>query len=251
MLEFASQALAAARKAFHTRAENAAIKSLGAELGFRIEMHYQRTPSDTFSQLCDIYGSDKGDAGRVDQPYPWESHTYSDYVSRIFGHCRLGVLRVFECGIGTNNPEIASSMGPTGVPGASLRVWRDYFVSAQIFGGDIVETILFEEERIRTFKLDQTDPRSIREVFETIGGELDIIIDDGLHEFDAGKTLFENSFKFLSDTGIYIIEDVSASDCLRFHRLLRNFGYSYEIVNLYRRGLPLENNSMVVIRKSL
>ena len=246
-----SHALAAAKKSSHTRAENAALKRLGVELGFRFQSHYQRSPSDTFSRLCDLYGSDKGNAGRPDNPYPWESHTYSDYVARLFGHCRNGVLKVFECGIGTNNSAIPSSMGPTGVPGASLRAWRDYFPFAQIFGGDIDDTILFNDERIQTFRLDQTDPKSIREVFEKTGGELDLIVDDGLHEFQAGKTLFENSFKFLSGSGIYIIEDVSASDCLRFHRLLKNSGYSYEIVNLYRSGLPLDNNSLVVIRKSL
>ena len=36
----------------------------------------------------------------------------------------------------------------------------------------------------------------------------DLIIDDGLHTFDASVTFFDNSFSKLKKTGVYIIEDV-------------------------------------------
>ena len=39
---------------------------------------------------------------------------------------------VFECGLGTNNPDLQGNMTVDGMPGASLRVWRDYFKNAQI-----------------------------------------------------------------------------------------------------------------------
>jgi hypothetical protein len=73
-------------------------------------------------------------------------------------------MKVFECGVGTNNPNITSNMGVNGQPGASLRVWRDYFQNAEVFGADIDRGILFEEQRIRTFYVDQTNKDSILEI---------------------------------------------------------------------------------------
>ena len=49
-----------------------------------------------------------------------------------------------------------------GKPGASLRVWRDYFPNAIIYGADIDKDILFAEERIKTFYIDQLDPVAIK-----------------------------------------------------------------------------------------
>ena len=40
-------------------------------------------------------------------------------------------------------------------PGASLRAWRDYFVKADIYGADIDKKILFNENKIKNFYVDQ------------------------------------------------------------------------------------------------
>ena len=42
-------------------------------------------------------------------------------------------------------------------PGASLRAWRDFFPNATILGADLDREVLFEEERITTGYMDQTD----------------------------------------------------------------------------------------------
>ena len=68
--------------------------------------------------------------------------------------------------IGTNDLNIKSNMTENAKPGASLRVWRDYFVNANIFGGDIDEKVLFEEDRIRTFFVDQLNDSSIKLMWE-------------------------------------------------------------------------------------
>ena len=103
-------------------------------------------------------------------PFPWPAHTYADYYHSLFSHCRSTVKNVFECGIGTNNPDVPSSMGIHGKPGASLRVWyslfcttngllqRDYFPNATVYGADVDANVLFEEERIKTFHVNKLDP---------------------------------------------------------------------------------------------
>src|SRR6185312_6509823 len=160
------------------------------------------------------------------------------------------VKKVFECGLGTNNISLPSSMGENGIPGASLRVWRDYFPNASIFGADIDRAILFEEERIRTYHIDQTDPASISVFWQEVGLDgFDFMVDDGLHAFAAGSCLFNHSISRLADDGIYVIEDVTIPDMLKYKRFFDHKNYNVHYVTLFRPYIPLEDNNLIVIRK--
>jgi len=206
--------------------------------------------TDEIAQLCDLYGSDKGEIKSQGHPYAWPSHTYADYYSQLFSHCRNNITTVFECGLGTNNPELLSSMGIHGKPGASLRVWRDYFPNAIIYGADIDKDVLFEEERIKTFYMDQLNPKSIKDYWEMVGEDnFDFMLDDGLHTFEAGSSLFNNSIGKLSKLGTYVIEDVLFEDLCRYKDFFRNSPYAVNYVVLNRPNLPLRDNNLVVIRK--
>ena len=69
--------------------------------------------------------------------------------------------------------------------GGSLRMWRDYFKNAKIFGADIDKDCLFNEDRIKTFYVDQSDKDSIINMWKQIDeNEFDILIDDGCHRFE-------------------------------------------------------------------
>ena len=83
-------------------------------------------------------------------------------------------------------------MTASGKPGASLRVWRDYFNNAQVIGADIDKRILFQEDRINTYEVNQLNPTSIKNMWSNIKYDnFDIIIDDGLHTLKAGLTFFK------------------------------------------------------------
>ena len=104
-------------------------------------------------------------------------------------------------------------MGVTGKPGASLRAWRDYFENAKIYGADIDKEILFRETIIKTFYVDQTDKKSVLQMWKKIDEKnFNLIIDDGLHTFSAAINLFELSINRLKPDGIYIIEDAQKND---------------------------------------
>ena len=223
---------------------------LNAGLNFRITAHYGKNRHSLLNALCDQYGSDKGELRPDGHPYPWPSHSYADYYERLFGHCRHGIMKVFECGLGTNNPNLASSMRENGKPGASLRVWRDYFPNAQIYGADIDRDILFTEDRIRTHYVDQRDPAAIEAYWQQLGETgFDFMLDDGLHVFDAGSCLFTHSIQHLAQHGIYVIEDVNPRDLLRYKEFFSKTSYIVDYVTLLRPNLPLGDNSLVVIRK--
>lgn len=211
--------------------------------------HYNVRKDSVLTALCEEFGTDKGSFSMTGRPFAWPPHTYADVYERTFGHCREYVRHVFECGLGTNNPGLASSMGESGRPGASLRMWRSYFPNAQIVGADIDGDILFTEDRIRTFQCDQTDPASVARLWDQVGDvQFDLMIDDGLHASQAAVTMLEASLPRLKPGGIYVIEDVAIIMLVDLVGYLKRSALNFEIITLHRPGLPLGDNSMCVIR---
>ena len=206
--------------------------------------------NNILSELCEKYGSDKGFMNyHSKKPYAWRPHSYASFYHSIFCLNRESIKFVYECGIGTNNLNIKSNMTENAEPGASLRVWKDYFVNANIFGGDIDKNILFEEDRIKTYFVDQLNVSSIKFMWEKTGVEkFDIIIDDGLHEPKANLNFFFNSIHKLKENGIYIIEDVSNHHIKYLNNKLSE--YDVEIVTLSTKYKKIyDNNNLIVIRK--
>ena len=219
---------------------------------YKINDFYQSS-NYVLNYLFDHYGSDKGTISQeTSKPYQWNAHTYGSYYSKLFDHCRGEISKLFECGIGTNNPELVSNMGLTGKPGASLRAWRDYFENAEIYGADIDKKILFRETRIKTFYVDQADKKSVLQMWKEIDEEnFNLIIDDGLHTFSAAINLFELSIDRLKSDGIYIIEDAQSNDLLSFKNYFdKNLKkYNYNVLTLISNKYPKTNNNLIEIRK--
>ena len=222
---------------------------LDQSLNYKITIRYSKGTKNFFTELCDIYGSDKGSQGN-NLTYPWPAHTYSDFYSTIFSNFRLSIKKVYENGIGTNNPNLTSNMSSTGAPGASLRVWRDYFPNALVIGTDIDKNVLFQETRIKTFFIDQTNELSIKRFWDECREDnFDLIIDDGLHTINAGKTLFLNSIDKLSNTGLYVIEDVGLKDLISYEDFFKKLDFVVSYISLSRPRLDNRNNNLIAIRK--
>ncbi len=123
---------------------------------------------------------------------------------------RNEALRILEIGLGTNNGDVVSTMGATGKPGASLRAFRDFLPNAAIFGADIDRRVLFMEERIETFHVDQTQRRSFHQLADALG-PLDLVIDDGLHSPNANIATMIFALEALKPLGTFIVEDIAAA----------------------------------------
>ena len=229
------------------------IRNSIRKLKYKIKFlgHYEETKfsyitnsnsNSKLTELMNYYGSDKGGKNN--------HHNYADFYSEIFFHRRNEIKSFLEIGLGTNNVNLPSNMGIDGVPLASLRAWRDYFKNAQIYGADIDKSILKNEERIKTFFVDQTNPESIKKLFNSIGElKFDIILEDGLHEYNANICFFENSIDYLKNNGIYIIEDVFYKDKKKFLNYFRNKNYNFSIVDIYHKK-NIANNCLVIVRKN-
>ena len=201
--------------------------------------------------LCEIMGRHRSDKGHTNITESW--HNYTTFYYSLFKDRKP--LRLFELGLGTNNPNIPSNMRHDGVPGASLYGWKEFFPSAQIFGADIDKDILFQEDRIQTFYCDQTNPDTIKEMWEkpSLQEPFDIIIEDGLHTFAANVCFFENSIHKLNSNGYYIIEDVLKEEEPFFHEKIKEWQLTYPDCVFTMMTIPSTknqfDNALVVIYK--
>ena len=221
------------------------------EREYHAQQWWHEVRPHTLKELCDKYGTDKGSNGDLEAAsYWWPPHTYVDVYATLFDHFRNDVRLVFECGIGSSDETVPSNMTAAGHSGASLRMWRDYFPNAHVFGADVDPKALFEEDRIKTFEVDQTDSASVAAMWEAIGKTgFDLIVDDGLHEMGAGVSLFEASIDRLKPGGLYVIEDISPDRMGAYMDYFagKPWWVSYALL---RRPYPARyvDNGMVLIR---
>jgi len=136
------------------------------------------------------------------------NHNYEYLYADLLHERRHSLLRVLEIGLGTNNVDVVANMGKHGKPGASVRAFRDFMPHAMIYGADIDSRILFEEERIKTFYVDQTDARSMEVLGQFTGRKLHLIIDDGLHCPHANLGTVHFAIDHLEPGGTLVIEDI-------------------------------------------
>ena len=218
------------------------LKHLNKSEKTKLNYTVNSSSNPKLTELMNKYGSDKGNKNN--------HHNYSEFYSEYFFNKRHEVKNFLEIGLGTNDINIQSNMGINGTPLASLRAWQDFFVNATIYGADIDKKILKNEERIKTFYVDQTDPETIKEMFKNMQvNKFDIILEDGLHEFNANICFFENAVNFLDDQGTYIIEDVYYKDKIKFNNYFANTDFNYSIVDIYHEK-NIANNCLLLIRKN-
>jgi len=185
------------------------------------------------TELCEImakHGSDKG--------MGW--HNYTLVYNELFKKIKTTADHFFELGIGTINS------------GASLRGWKEYFKKANIYGADILLETLFTDHRIQTFECDQLDKNSIQKLWSNFKAiKFDVILEDGLHTYEANISFLENSLHMVKDNGYYIIEDVYIPEISKYDEYLKNSNLEfkeYQIVNLFNEGNN-RDNVLVIIKK--
>lgn len=140
-------------------------------------------------------------------------HNYAQFYDRLFCNARTRSIRLLEVGVGTVEMAAPSSMNSyvkCYKPGASLRMWSEYFQNASIIAGmDTQEDCIFQDGRIITALADSRCAESVGNAMLSFGeSEFDIILDDGLHERNAQLETFQCLRNYLSPNGVYIIEDI-------------------------------------------
>lgn len=146
-------------------------------------------------ELFNKYGSDKA-----------RGHDYHLIYGQLLE--RDLVKKVLEIGIGSTNSNIPSNMGKLGRPGASLRAFKEFFPNAVIFGLDFDSQVLFQDERIKCFQVDQRNPQNMSNLESEVGGDFDLMIDDGLHSIVSSINSLSTFLKLIRVGGYAVVEDI-------------------------------------------
>lgn len=164
--------------------------------------------NSNITPLCEIaykYGTDK---------CPQLKHFYTPFYYEMFKDKRNSIKKVLELGIGhyknMQNVEVIYDPGLKRYyhKGASLKMWRDFFPNAEVYGADRVPESMFSDERITTFLCDETKKEDLVKLIEQTGSDIDIFIDDGSHHLEDQIFACLTLMPLLKEDVIYIIEDV-------------------------------------------
>ncbi len=178
----------------------------------------------TETPLCKLaikYGADK--APQLGK------HTYTPYYYDLLNKKRRSIRKVLEIGIGE---------------GASLRMWRDFFPNAKIYGADYRAGSLIKENRIESILCDQRKGEHLVSLVKKIGSNIDLVIDDGSHRSRDQVFTCLTLMPLLKKQVVYVIEDVSESSIVE--RLLK---YDIEMPKIDQSKRRYDNRLVVVRHK--
>eukprot|EP00937_MAST-01D_sp_MAST-1D-sp2_P002919 g2919.t1 len=145
-------------------------------------------------------GTDKGLA----------EHAFTLAYAQYFEPLRERDLRVLEIGVRG---------------GSSLQLWHAYFPRATIVGLDVSmkdTDVSALGGRVVALECDQSDPAALQRVVDRVGGEFDIVIDDGGHTMQQQQVSLGFLFPHLKPGGLYVIEDLHTSKASFYERELYN-----------------------------
>ena len=134
-------------------------------------------------------------------------HNYSVDYFELLNPIKHTLTNMLEIGIG--NAPLMNPYVSNYIPGASIKAWRDFFPNATVYAVDILEDVMFEDDRIKTYVVDQSSTDSLKSFIDEVKVEFDFIIDDGSHNVAHQITSIHELSKSLKTGGLYIIEDVA------------------------------------------
>lgn len=141
--------------------------------------------NDELTQLAIKYKSDR---------HPGSKHSYTPYYYNLFSARRKEIKKVLEIGVGE---------------GRGLRMWKDFFPNAFMYGAENMPERVFSEERIEIIPCDQAKKEDLLELLLKIGTDIDIVIDDASHKSEDQVSTCLTLMPHLKRDVIYIIEDVA------------------------------------------
>jgi SAM-dependent methyltransferase len=157
----------------------------GAEAFIELVVKKEKTAMQTIGELATLYThTDKRKLG------------YSAFYDTQLAPLRFSVRKILEIGIDS---------------GDSLRIWRDFFPNAIIHGWDSVPGCCFQEPRIITQVVNHDNKEQVRAALEAMGGNIDLIIDDGSHRMDSQQRLLAWCLPYVAIGGLYVTEDLHTS----------------------------------------
>lgn len=148
--------------------------------------------NETLQEIGRKHQTDKHDSN-----HKFAGTTYLERYDKYLSSLRDEPIRLLEIGVRD---------------GCSLRMWREYFPKAMIYGIDIDPRCKqHQSDRIKVFIGSQSDPEITNAAVKDAGGQFDVILDDGSHVNELTIKSFNLLFPHVRAGGLYIIEDLACS----------------------------------------
>jgi hypothetical protein len=150
------------------------------------------------SKLIDLVDNTKTDKNTC--------HSYIPSYQNLFESKKYDKNNILEIGIGEPKENKEN--------GGSIKLWHDYFQNSIVYGLDIcdisvVNEEIIKKERIKLFtSINAYDVSFIENTFINNNIKFDILIDDGPHTLDSMVFFVKHYLPLLKDDGILVIEDI-------------------------------------------
>ena len=132
------------------------------------------------------------------------THSYIELYNSILFRLKYTATNILEVGIGDFGEK----------NGGSLKLWRDYFTNATIYGLDIlplnrVLDELIEDKRVVLYtEIDAYNETFFKNTFLNTNIKCDFMLDDGPHTLESMKSFTRLYSQIMTENGILIVEDI-------------------------------------------
>ena len=132
------------------------------------------------------------------------THSYIELYNSILFRLKYTATNILEVGIGDFGEK----------NGGSLKLWRDYFTNATIYGLDIlplnrVLDELIEDKRVVLYtEIDAYNETFFKNTFLNTNIKCDFMLDDGPHTLESMKSFIRLYSQIMTENGILIVEDI-------------------------------------------
>ena len=136
------------------------------------------------------------------------THSYLHLYNELLTKKRFTAKNVLEVGIGDFGEK----------NGGSIKLWRDYFTNATIYGLDVLpinrvmDELLNDPRVILYTSSDAYDENFFNKNFLNKNIKCDFMLDDGPHTLESMMQFIKLYSKIMTDDGILIVEDVKSLD---------------------------------------
>jgi hypothetical protein len=136
------------------------------------------------------------------------THSYLDLYEKLLFKKKNTAKNVLEIGIGDFVEK----------NGGSIKLWRDYFETATIYGLDIlpidrvIDELKNDERVILHTSTNAYDEVFFKAKFLDKNIKCDFMLDDGPHTLESMKQFIKLYSQIMTDDGILVIEDVQSID---------------------------------------
>jgi hypothetical protein len=164
------------------------------------------------------------------------SHSYLELYESLLHKKKETAKNVLEIGIGDFDDK----------NGGSIKLWKDYFTNAIIYGIDILPINRVLDELINNNRVvlfvesDGYNEEFFTKNFINKNIKFDFLLDDGPHTLESMKTFIKLYSQVMTDDGILIIEDVQNMDWLEMLKEevpeeLKSFIKTYDLRHIKNR----------------